>query len=148
AADATLLASLPAAVSSPLPSVSLSQPASAQSPLLKPLEGSSWARLLPLSFTTLREAHLPAGFTRLVILLEDVHDHPEAQRNIGRAVAWIQAERRGAPVLVGLEGAAGPFLTSTYRAFPDIKVLEDVAGEFLDRSFLTGAEHAALTMPE
>jgi DNA-binding beta-propeller fold protein YncE/WD40 repeat protein len=123
---------------------------------LRPLRNHPLVKSLPLSYTTVRDAYLPGpNFDRLVVHIQDVHGNPEAQENIARSIAWIQNEygqlrkTRGesGPVLVGLEGASGAFLTPVYRSFPDKKILEEVAGAFFKRGLLTGPEYAGLTAP-
>jgi hypothetical protein len=132
------------------PSLSFSR----QDPLLQPLIHSSLVRALPLSYATVRDVYLPSvDFNLLVIHLQDVHGHPEAQRNIANSIASIQnelAEMSGRPgnrLLVGVEGAAGPLLTSAYRKYPDGKILAEWAQSFFEKGLLTGAEYAALTSP-
>ncbi|MGQ0643952.1 MAG: AAA family ATPase [Elusimicrobiota bacterium] len=137
-------------------SASAAVPEAKLNELLRPLRRDPVLKALPLSFTSVRDAYFPGPrWDRLVVHIQDVHGNPEAQENIARSIAWLQeqygrlSEDRRAPaqVLVGLEGAAGPFLTSVYRTFPDKKILEEVAGAFFKRGLLTGAEYAGLTAP-
>ncbi len=133
-------------------------------PLLKPLKDSPILQALPLSYTTVRDAYFPSkdlaarndpslsdGTTdQIIIHIQDVHDNFQAQENIANSIKHL-ATNYQLPItnypdlLVGLEGAQGPFLTSAYRAFPDKNILQRVSKSLLENNFLTGAEYGALT---
>jgi phosphomannomutase len=109
-------------------------------PLLTPLKNSPLLSSIPLSFTTVQDAHFPKSYDRLVIHIQDVHGHLEAQDNIAQSILALPR-----PTLIGLEGAAGGFLIPRFRRFPDKKRLHDVSRALLEENRLTGAEFAGLT---
>jgi predicted unusual protein kinase regulating ubiquinone biosynthesis (AarF/ABC1/UbiB family)/Zn-dependent protease with chaperone function len=98
-----------------------------------------------LPYGTIREAHLPKNPTSpLVVHIQDAHGIEEAQRNISAMIAALSAPSRG-KLIVGLEGAEGPFVTPALRQAGSADVVKDVADYFLKEGRITGAEYAALT---
>ncbi|MCB1195825.1 hypothetical protein KDK77_06545 [bacterium] len=79
----------------------------------------------------------------LVIHIQDVHCHYEAQKNIAKIVR-ILAERNNVNRLA-LEGAKGLFDPSAYRVFRDMHTRERVADYFMRTGKITGAEYLAIS---
>src|SRR5690242_8888602 len=71
----------------------------------------SWMRSLSWANADLQEIARVPGSERWVVLLQDLHGHEEAQRNISRLIRDLA----GKDVLVGVEGASGPFDFGPYR---------------------------------
>jgi serine/threonine protein phosphatase PrpC len=111
----------------------------------------AWIKKLPLAFVSVEEIHIvpsaplragPNAKERWVVLIQDVHGQPQAQRNIAEA---LQALSGQAPSLrVGLEGASGPLALDFYRSIPDPKIKRAIADFLLSRSMITGAEYAGM----
>src|SRR3989338_1013545 len=85
----------------------------------------------------------PAG---LVIHLQDLHVHPEAQANLSQLIGHLH-DRLGIQ-LVGVEGAEGFCETQLYASLPDPPSTERIARLFRQEGLLTGAEYYAITHPE
>ncbi|MGQ0644005.1 MAG: hypothetical protein ACT4O3_00740, partial [Elusimicrobiota bacterium] len=104
----------------------------------------TWLSQVVLPFGTVREIYLakdPAA--PLIVHIQDVHGHYEAQKNMARILQGL-AEERGIG-LIGLEGAEGGFVTGDIRASADKAALERASEDFLKRGLLGGPEHIALT---
>ncbi|MBN1587544.1 MAG: hypothetical protein JW937_09000 [Candidatus Omnitrophica bacterium] len=78
-----------------------------------------------------------------VVLLQDVHAHPEAQRNAAAIINSL-ADQHGFQ-LVCSEGAAGPVDTSAVSSFPAPEILTQAADLFLESGELSGEEYASIT---
>jgi hypothetical protein len=112
-------------------------------------------------YGSVREVHISQRpGAPLVIHIQDAHGIVEAQRNIAGMIAALadspspwKGEGRGGgekervPLLVGVEGAAGPFNLGPYRDWPDAEAVKKVADYFLVDGTLGGPEFAALTSP-
>jgi hypothetical protein len=105
-----------------------------------------WLAAVPAARASLRRVTLPPQAPRgLVIHLQDVHHHVEAQKNLGGTVdALLAAGGRRSP-WVGLEGAFGPVDLSVPRAFPDPAALAAAAEEMLLQNEISGPIQALLT---
>jgi hypothetical protein len=117
-----------------------------------PLQQSPLFRSLPHANVSVRDAYLPSTSPRqLVIHIQDVHANLEAQKNIAASLVSLaesSSDRKDKPrLLVGLEGAEGPFFVNALRTFPDKEILNEGADLFLKKDLLTGAEFAALISP-
>lgn len=115
-----------------------------------PLLQSPLLRSLPYANISVRDAYLPSAHPRqLIIHIQDVHANLEAQKNIAASLvsldASTSAQNQAPRLLVGLEGAEGPFFIDALRTFPDKEILNEGAEIFLKKDLLTGAEYAALT---
>jgi hypothetical protein len=87
-----------------------------------------------------RPAASPDGKT--VVLVQDIHAHAEAQRNIGALIAALAAPR--AIEMVGLEGAFGFLDYGPCRRFPARPAVELAADDMLARGDIAGPVHRAL----
>lgn len=105
-----------------------------------------WLAAVPAARASLRRVTLPPQAPRgLVIHLQDVHHHVEAQKNLGGTVdALLAAGGRRSP-WVALEGAFGPVDLSVPRAFPDPAALAAAAEEMLLQNEISGPIQALLT---
>jgi hypothetical protein len=77
-----------------------------------------------------------------VILVEDVHEHSEAQSQIGRFLVSLVGDEE---TLVGIEAAHGFLNFAPYHALPRPDVLRSVAERFLSTGKLLGSTFAALS---
>ncbi|MBK8576484.1 MAG: hypothetical protein IPN90_12695 [Elusimicrobia bacterium] len=108
-------------------------------------------RSLPYASVSVRDSYFPSVHPRrLVVHIQDVHANLEAQKNIAAGLVALgeagSSEKNESPrLLVGLEGAEGPFVIDALRTFPDKGILKEGAEAFLKKDLLTGAEYAALT---
>ncbi|MBN1587543.1 MAG: iron-containing alcohol dehydrogenase [Candidatus Omnitrophica bacterium] len=78
-----------------------------------------------------------------VVLMQDVHAHPEAQRNASEVIAQLY-ETNGFE-LVCSEGAAGWIDTSEVSEFPYPQIRQKAADLFLRLGELTGEEYVKIT---
>ena len=116
----------------------------AQPPILDTAPGfpADLAQLeIPETLGTLEEAFLTGG-DRTVILIQDAHAVPDAQKNIHKLIAFFQKEY-GADS-VALEGASGPLDTFLFRKFPDQALLKKTMRRYHDRAELSGVSASAL----
>lgn len=112
----------------------------------------AWLFTLPSEYGDVQQVS-PASPGRggpAVVILQDVHNVPSAQRNISHILSHLQtgvAREQKARLLVGLEGAAGPFELERRRR-GDPKHRAFIAGYFLERKFIGGPEYFGLLAPE
>jgi|GEM_PF-4596906 len=108
---------------------------------------------LPVPQFDISKAVLPAGIGRVdsfhagsgkrtVILIQDAHGIPEAQRNIRKLIEHFQNEY--GVRLVTAEGAASKIDARLFRNYPDAGKLETVFEGYLEAGELTGTNAAAL----
>jgi hypothetical protein len=98
--------------------------------------------VLPASFPS----RLAAGSDRpLVFLVPAAHGDPSHQRRLSDLLKSLASEP--GLRLVGLAGAAGPLAVDPLRRGSDETLRRSLADRFLASGDLTGAEHAALTVP-
>lgn len=108
-------------------------------PLKDAAELSKIARFFPCMQIS-RISETTKGSLKL-ILIEDIHSQEEAQTAIWKTLQ--QAERLGIRDIF-LEGGTGAFQMGLYQTFPEKKIREKTAQQFLNNGFLTGAECASL----
>src|SRR4051812_22555079 len=78
----------------------------------------------------------PLSVNQPLYIFQDIHANREAQNDIAGGLRRLQL-KLGGPLRVGVEGAAGRFDFSLYRAFPDLKLLTRVGQQFLDAEKIT-----------
>ena len=78
----------------------------------------------------------------VVILIQDAHTIPEAQRNIQKLISHFQKEYGVG--LVGLEGASSQADPQILKSFPDKEILKKVTDEYFEKGELTGTNAAAI----
>jgi ubiquinone/menaquinone biosynthesis C-methylase UbiE len=77
-----------------------------------------------------------------MILIEDAHSIPSAQRNIQKLIDYLKAEY--GIRFVGVEGAAKELDTQIFKSFPEQEKLRSLMDEYFDRGELTGVNASAL----
>lgn len=85
-----------------------------------------------------------ASSDQTVIIIQDAHGVPDAQRSIQKIISYFQ--HKGIS-LIGLEGASARLDPRIFRSFPDLKILEKKAQVYFDRGELTGTTAAAILNP-
>lgn len=82
---------------------------------------------------------------KTVILVQDAHAVPDAQKNIRRLIEFFQKEY--GLRCIAVEGASSALDVRFLKSFPDKEKLEKTAEAFADRGEITGAGLAALFSP-
>jgi len=100
---------------------------------------------LPSGLGTLNEVYKGKD-PRVVILVQDAHAIPDAQRSIERLIGHLN-QQTGVDY-VGLEGAMGPLDPLLLKNFPDTERLNNIFEGYLDRGELSGAAAAAVMNPQ
>lgn len=96
---------------------------------------------VPKSAGTIQEFFKGNG-KDLVILVQDAHAIPDAQRNIQKLINHFQKEYGLA--LVALEGASSELDPHLFKSFPDKEVLKKTFEAYFERGELTGVTAAAI----
>jgi len=128
-----------------------SQPASAAGfesalPNVSPLPALDPFKLkLPKSLGKIEEAFSDKG-EQIVILIQDAHAIPDAQKNIQKLIAFFQEEYGIDQIAV--EGVSSSLEPQIFKSFPERQKLKAVFKEYLQRGELTGASAAALFNPQ
>ena len=78
----------------------------------------------------------------VVILIQDAHAIPEAQRNIQKLIGYFQKEY--GIHLVALEGAASQLDPQIFKSFPDKEILKKTFEEYFEKGELSGTSAAAI----
>lgn len=143
----TLLAALPA-IHPGLATLQTPEAGAAVLPTIDPVHVvPAWLQTAITPFATLQSAHLstiPGSPT--IIVMQDAHLHPEAQRNIADTIEALATDlsKRNDKLLVAMEGAAaGPVDYSGYAA-GDPALRHEVSRAMIERRILSGAEAAAV----
>jgi len=79
---------------------------------------------------------------KIVVLIQDAHSIPDAQRSIRSAIDHFQTQYGVS--LVGLEGASEKLDPQIFRSFPDKELLRKTFDAYAQRGELTGGTTAAL----
>jgi|GEM_PF-4397939 len=96
---------------------------------------------IPAEIGKIRETYRGAG-DKTVILIQDAHSVPDAQRSIRSVIEYFQKEY--GVTLVGLEGASETLDSQIFRSFPDQKLLRKTFDTYFEKGELTGGTAAAL----
>ncbi|MFH1799894.1 MAG: response regulator [Candidatus Omnitrophota bacterium] len=96
---------------------------------------------LPAEIGKIREIYRGAS-DKTVILIQDAHSVPDAQRSIQSAIDLFQKEY--GVTLVGLEGASERLDPQIFRSFPDQGLLRKTFDDYSEKGELTGGTAAAL----
>ncbi|MQY65411.1 MAG: DUF89 family protein, partial [Clostridia bacterium] len=109
---------------------------------------------VPSQYGTVKEVHTqatskkPQGMAnRLIIHIQDAHSSPEAQLNSANILKYLQkgvARESTLPLLICVEGSSGLVDTTLLSTFPENKIKEKVASEFLKEGKITGEEYFAI----
>ena len=98
---------------------------------------------IPKSLGEVQEFH-QGNNGKLIIHIQDVHAHYEAQKNyakIMRSITDLMPEQK---VLVALEGASGPLTVEIFKIVPDSKMKLQIADYYLKNGLLNGAEYYSI----
>lgn len=79
---------------------------------------------------------------KTIILIQDAHAIPDAQKNIQKIINYFQT-KHGVD-LVGLEGAYGKLNAELYKSFPNQKILRDVFEDYQEKAEVSGGVMAAI----
>jgi hypothetical protein len=79
---------------------------------------------------------------KVVVLIQDAHSIPDAQRSIQSTIDHFQTEYGIS--LVGLEGASEKLDPQIFKSFPDKELLQKTFDAYAERGELTGGTAAAL----
>ncbi len=88
------------------------------------------------------EEFFKGNTSQTVLILQDAHAIPEAQRNLQKLIERFQNQYGVA--ITGLEGAAEDLDTEVFRSFPDTKRLHELFESFFDKGEMTGGTAAAV----
>jgi len=113
----------------------------------------TWLRGLPNAAGEIRRVNLAqnADTAPVAVLIQDVHDVYSAQTNIARILDHIQtaaAKAKAGAVLVGVEGAHGPFNVKEYRDQKSLPGYDLAAQLLLKTNLIAGPEYLAFTANE
>ncbi len=81
----------------------------------------------------------------VVVLIQDAHAIPDAQRNIQKLIEHFQ--KQYGLNLIGVEGSAAELDPQIFRSFPDKKILKKIFEDYFEKGELTGATAAAIFSP-
>ncbi|MCB9800308.1 MAG: hypothetical protein H6757_06080 [Candidatus Omnitrophica bacterium] len=99
---------------------------------------------VPSGLGSIEEIHeASSGYT--VILLQDAHDVPDAQKSLEQLVEYFQKEY--GIKTVALEGIQGDLDQTLLRHFPDQKKLREVFNTYLGNGEISGAAAASVLSP-
>ncbi|HQB12618.1 MAG TPA: hypothetical protein PLX96_06565, partial [Candidatus Omnitrophota bacterium] len=96
---------------------------------------------LPKKMGKIEEIYRGTG-DKIVVLIQDAHSIPDAQRSIQSAIDYFQTQYGIS--LVGLEGASEKLDPQIFRSFPDKELLRKTFDAYSQRGELTGGTAAAL----
>ncbi|MCL2334660.1 MAG: hypothetical protein FWC57_01195, partial [Endomicrobia bacterium] len=97
---------------------------------------------LPYSYGKITSANF-AGSDTVVVNIQDLHSHPEVQKNISKIIDTF--DKKYGVKQVYLEGAYGDVDTSWLSSISDKDVKEKIMGALIDSGRLTGAEYYSAT---
>ncbi len=89
-----------------------------------------------------QSAPRPVSRSPFVVLIQDAHAIPEAQRNIQKLIQHFQNQYGISTV--GVEGAATDLDAQIFNSFPDKQLLEKTFEEYFERGELNGTAAAAV----
>lgn len=161
AGEGPLLAALPAMAASPVRAVRDVMPAVQATVMAEraaafrgtavPDSAEAILRALPSRAGMIKDVYVHrgrSGEAPFILIFQDIHQNAEAQRNLAAlfAAAADAAAAGGADSLVvGVEGAFGPFDFSPFRSFSDAALRTAVADAFLDDGRIAAPSYAGLT---
>jgi len=87
---------------------------------------------------------LPPSSGKFVILIQDAHSIPDAQRSLAKLIEYFQ-EKYGVGT-VALEGAEGKLDPTLFRMFPDAEKRKAVFDDYLATGELSGVAAASVLM--
>jgi phosphoenolpyruvate carboxykinase (GTP) len=115
-----------------------------------------WVQGLATPYADIEDYHIAPALARtppsklsaspsqpVVLLLQDVHNHVEAQANMARFLSTLRRET--GVRLVGLEGSVSGFDHSRFHRLPDQAALAAASEHLLQARLISGPEHYGLT---
>jgi len=111
---------------------------------LSPLRHAGKPIVIPAKLGMITETF--QGHSKTLVCIQDLHCNAEVQHNIARMIEYL-ASHHGV-TLVGEEGAARTVDVSVLRDVPEAGIRKDVGAYFVEQGKLTGAEYAAVTVPQ
>jgi|GEM_PF-1853797 len=102
-----------------------------------------WLRLLPAETAKVESVRDSQSDGPFVVLLQDAHSNPEAQRNISQVLEYLAARqtKAGGKLFVAVEGARGDLHPEYFDFFPDFTEAGDsVVESLLEKGELSGTE--------
>ncbi len=79
---------------------------------------------------------------KVIVLVQDAHAIPDAQRNIRKLIGHFQ--KQYGLDLVALEGASSNLDMQIFKSFPDKEILKKTFEDYFDKGELTGSTAAAI----
>ena len=96
---------------------------------------------IPGEIGKVQEFHKASG-KETIILVQDAHAIPDAQRSIQKIITHFQTQY--GVNLIALEGASQELDAQIFKSFPDKEILKQTFEEYLDRGELPGSMAAAI----
>ncbi|OVE76301.1 hypothetical protein BVX98_06260, partial [bacterium F11] len=90
-------------------------------------------------YGVIRDINLARDKNPIIVYIQDVHGHLEAQKNIGSMILSVLEDHPKA--VIGLEGAAGDILMEEVRQ-SNLEINKEVGSFFLNAGIITGGEYA------
>lgn len=148
----TQLAALPPVVSAPitalpslLPAAKPVLPSDRFATRIASPELAAILKALPRNRVSIRSVRPGIAGVPAVVVIQDVHQNPEAQLNIAGALqSLFDANAVG---LVGVEGAFGPFDFTPFHAFHRPAEVAEVSRTFVEGNLMGGPSYAGITAP-
>lgn len=115
-------------------------------PVLRRQSGlPAWTQTLPLAWAEVQGMRLGNPHRPWVVLMEDLHNQEEAQRNIARVLESFGTASGRTPFPVAIEGGSGSYDFSSFRRAGPPDAVRRVADHFLKKGWISGAQFAGLT---
>ena len=115
--------------------------APAESPAAKAFPPDLSAIQVPEGIGKIQEFYKGKG-EKVVVLVQDAHAIPDAQRSIQKIIAHFQ-KQYGLPV-IALEGASSELDPQIFKSFPDKELLKNTFEDYFEQGELTGSVAAAI----
>ncbi|MBI3312831.1 MAG: methyltransferase domain-containing protein [Candidatus Omnitrophica bacterium] len=100
---------------------------------------------IPSSIGKIEEIYQASPESPRVVLIQDAHSIPDAQKNIQKLIHHFQ--KQYGIGLVALEGASSKLDPQILRSFPDKEKLEKTLDQYFEKGELTGSSAAAIFSP-
>ncbi len=114
-------------------------------PSILPQNLKSFIGSLPYAYGNIRHISLPQDQSpkRLVLMIQDIHANPEAQKNISSIIHHLISSHPS--LLIALEGAFKKIDLSGFQSLPEKDVMKQVSDYLLKENKISGPIHAGLT---
>ncbi len=104
-----------------------------------------WTKTLPLAWAEVQAVHQGNAKDPWIVLIEDLHNQEESQRNISRVLEHMGEKAGQRPMSVAIEGGAGIYDFSPFRHAGPPDAVRRAADHFLKKGWISGAQFAGLT---